>query len=65
MTDKERVAEALRLVTGVVGWARSTYYWEDFWHDMRWTPEGQADRNGKKLRDWIASFEEVFPELKG
>lgn len=47
-------------VEAVVEWAKAAYGWEAFWDDMNWKPTSQFDKNGKKLRDFIAEGEALM-----
>jgi hypothetical protein len=60
----EQDLAAIDLVRSVRAWAISAYQWEAFWNDMSCRPESQFENNGKKLRDFIAAAERIFPELK-
>lgn len=63
MTDIEKVAKALELSRAIVAWIQITYCWEGFWHDMNWSPPDQHEKNGKKLRDFLIQYEEIFPGI--
>lgn len=66
LSEVERLREhneSLRLaVNGCVAWAKSAYQWEGFWYDVDWKPESAANKNGKKLRDFLKHFEDVLQD---